>query len=590
MSTAWIQFARSMERSIRLRVLWALLAIGVCGGIALWIEPSEAKFVVRHFGYYFTLLASLGCVLYGAQLLRAVDWGQFKFSRIWPMLVSVFIGCWVLFSQADFGYKIAMDDYLLTQTAKSLHETREVARTEFGRPIGRDFVALEVEVDKRPWLYPFVVASLHDLVGYRTANPFIVNALAAVLFLVGAYFFGHHLAGCWAGVSAVLLWAGLPLLAQNATGAGMEMLNLLLLQGVLLLAVYYLQRPSRAAEGALSLMMVLLAYTRYESGLFVLPVALVIIVGWWREGRIFLSWGTVLAAPLLMGLLLQTQIYAVSESAWELNGEAASPFGVEALLNNIPHALYFFFSYTHNLANSLLLSLLGIPAVLAFYVMLRTELPKYWRSNPAGLITSLFGLFLLLHLLFVLSFHASQFDSPYVSRYALPIHWLFISSLIALLGYMTQRRPSVWRYVIGLAVIFILSFSLPMNSKAIFSRSNFLVNERNWLEELSEKGFESSSLVVDRFFPSWALLEQAALEPSVALLNSDRIREEVTVGKYPAVYLVERMEYRAGKFVPNLSEFEQLRERWPVELYTERSFQPFELTRVYRYAPTVVER
>jgi hypothetical protein len=589
MSTVWIQPSLDVLRASRWRILTAVLGVALCGCILLVSEPVVAQQAVRYFGYYFTLAASLGFLFYAVQLLRAVDWRGLKRSACWAGLGSVLLGCWLLFAQADFGYKIAMDEYLLTQTARGMHETREVARTEYGRQVGRSYSTITTEVDKRPWFYPFVVASLHDLVGYRSVNPFIVNVAAALLFLSGAYYFGYLLAGAWAGLSSVLLWVGLPLLAQNATGAGMELLNLCLLQWLLILAARYVQSPSAGAEGALSLVAVLLAYTRYESGLFILPVALVIVLGWVRSGRIILSWGTISAAPLLLGLALQTQVYAVSESSWEVAVAGTAPFGLDALLGNIPHALYFFFSYDHDLANSLLLSVLGIPAVLAFYVMLRTEFPKYWRNNPAGVVASLFGLFFGLHFLLVLSFHASQLDRPYVSRYALPVHWIFVVALVALTAYIAEKRPVAWRYLIGAAAIFILGFTLPINAKAIFSRSSFIVNERSWLEDLSAGQMESDSLVVDRFYPSWTLLQRAALAPQIALQYAERIEAEVRQGKYPAVYLVERMHYRAGRFVPNLPEFEALRAEWQVELFRERSFSPFELTRVYRYMPGAPE-
>lgn len=585
MIVAQAQSVFALSRSTRLRLLLGLLLLLLSTCVVFYPQPDMAREWIRHAGYYFTLLATLGLVGYLLKLARSMPAPSVVLRQHRWGVVGILVGSWVLFVQADFGYKIAMDEYLLAQTAVSMHESREVTRAEWGRTVGREFVVMEQTVDKRPWFYPFMVASLHDLIGYRPSNPFVVNALAAGLFLCGVYVFATLLAGRAAGVCAVLLWSGLPLLAQNATGAGMDLLNLLLLQCVLLLSVHYLQAPDRAREGALSMVAVLLAYTRYESLIFVLPVGIVILLGWWRTCKIGLSVGTLLAAPLLIGLGWQVLLYAQTESAWELQSSGVTPFGIAALVANIPHAVYFFFSWDHELANSCLLAVLGLPSVVAFYIMLRTEWVKFWKENPAGVVLSLFGLFLILHLIFVLSFHAAQLDSAYASRFALPVYCLLVFSIVAIAGYLAKRQAKVWSYLILLAGLFIISFTMPMNAKAVFSKSNFLVNERNWLEQLSRESFEPSALVVDRFFPSWILLEKPALEPSTALLNSDRIREEVTAGKYPAVYLVERMTYQNGEFVPNLHEFEQLRQTWNGELLAERSFRPFELTRVYRCVP-----
>jgi 4-amino-4-deoxy-L-arabinose transferase-like glycosyltransferase len=551
----------------------------------LWlVDPKQALLIVRFTGYYFILITSLGFVAYLIQASLSGVFNGISAKDLKIGVCAVMLGSWFLFVHADFDYKIAMDDYLLAGTAKQMHESREVARADFGRHMGNTFIPITLEVDKRPWFYPFIIASLHDLTGYREANPFIVNAVAGIVFLAGVYLFGYLLAGRMAGICAVLLWVTSPLLAQNATGAGMEMLNLLMLQILFLLATYYLRKPSRILEGALSLSAVLLTYTRYESGLLLVPVLIVILLGWWREKKILLAWGSVCASLLLLGVMLQTRIYAVTEASWELSAGAIAPFSLSALLENFPHALHFFFSADASLANSLLLSMFGLPAILAFFVMLRTEAVKYWKSNPAGLMTALFGLFLIVHLLIVLSFHASKLDSLFVSRYALPFHWLLVFALLALLAYIAEKRPAIWRVAIALTLFFTLIVTLPKNAKAIFSNKNFIVREYNWLELLSENTIDSKSLVIDQFTASWALREWAVLEPHVALLSAERIAAEIQSGQYPAAYFVERMHYQDDAFVPNYPVFAELHETFVMELIEERSFRPFELTRLYRLA------
>jgi len=570
------------ERRCRFRCLCAI-SILLMTFVCLWfIGPEQARLIVRTTGYYFTLVTSVGLCIYLFRWAQGLTFREIPAKELLVGVVSVLAGTWVMFVHADFDYKIAMDDYLLAGTAKHIHESREVARPEFGRHIGRTFVTMSAEVDERPWFYPFVVATVHDLVGYREANPFIVNAAAGILFLSGVYLFGSLLGGRVAGVCSVLLWVTSPLLAQNATGAGMEMLNLFMLQLLFLFAAFYLRRPCSELEGALSLIAVLLTYTRYESGLFLIPVAIVIALGWLRERKLILSWGTVLAAPLLLGVVLQTRIYAVTQSSWELSDSMDVPFSLSAIMKNFPHALNFFFGVDHGLANSLLLSLLGIPAILAFFVMLRTEAVKYWKSNPAGLVTALFGFFLIVHLLIVLSFHASELDSLFVSRYALPFHWLLVFALIALLAYAAEKWPVLWRGAIGICLLFVFAVTLPMNAKAIFSKQNFVVREYHWLEDLSRDSMAAHSLIIDQYTASWALREWSVLEPHVVLLHAERIRDEIVANKYPSVYFIERMHYDGTKFVADYPVFEQLHQRFAMELLDERSFRPFELTRVYR--------
>jgi hypothetical protein len=571
----------SLDRGwLRLGSALALLILTLA--VVCIVSPAEAKYVVRYGGYYFTLLGVILLLVYLMRAWRSEVFGRMRRQEVLIGFAAVLGGAWVVLIHADFGYKIAMDDYLLAATAKNLHESREVAFTSFGSHMGNTFVPSTSVVDKRPWFYPFVVASLHDLIGYRSANPFIINAGASIAFLGGVYVFAYLLAGRMAGLCAVFLWASVPLFAQNATGAGMEALNLCLLQGVLLLAVCYLRRPSSALEGALSLAAVLLTYTRYESGIFLIPVALLVFAGWWRVGRVLLSWGTVLAAPLLLAVALQTRIYAETQASWELAEGAVAPFSLNALLENIPHALHFFFSYDDGLANSLLLSVLGFPAILAFLVLLRTEALRYWKSNPAGIITAVFGVFLLVHLCVVLSFHASELDSPFVSRYALPIHVFFVFALIALCGYIAEKRPKVWAQLLTLTLLFILGFTLPMNAKAVFSKRSYIVRECYWLEELSREQLNPKGLIIDRYTVTWGLIERTALAPALALSNADTLAQAFASGEYPAGYVVERMHYENGEFVANLDSISGLHEVFGMKLLAERSFRPFELTRLYR--------
>jgi 4-amino-4-deoxy-L-arabinose transferase-like glycosyltransferase len=438
-----------------------------------------------------------------------------------------------------------------------------------------------VEVDKRPWFYPFLVSIVHDLTGYRETNAFLVNALAGIVFLAGAYLLGHRIGGTRGAVLSVLLWLTLPLLAQNATGAGMEMVNLLLIQALLLLSIRYLDRPDRAAEGALSLTAVLLAYTRYESALFILPVAIVIVLGWFRGGKILLSWGTILAGPLLVAVAVQNRIYSGTEHSWELIDGAVRPFSFAHIAENFPHALHFFFNAGDGLANSLLVSVLGVPAVLMFVLVVRREARSFWKERTEGLVLALFGLFLLVHLLVVLAFHASKFDSLYVSRYALPIHLLLVPAIVFVLCEKV-RAASVWKGIFTVAAVFLLTFTQPHKAKAIYTKRNFVVREMNWLRGLSASEMEAGGLVVDYYRVPWSLREWEVVTPAVAAANRKTILGRMEDRSYPAVYAVQRLDFEGGAFLDELPASAALLQSLEVELLDERSFRPFELTRLYR--------
>jgi hypothetical protein len=577
------EFFRCWANASKVRFCYALCLAIISGVVVLLLPQSAMQWVVKFSGYYFIVGILSGCAYYGWKtwLGRSGSTKMIRKDLLYGGL-AVLVGTWVVFVHATLDYKIAMDDYLLASTAKSLHETREVTMVTLGNYWGDAFLRQEVEVDKRPWFYPFCVSVLHDVFGYSESHPFIFNSIICVLFLGLVYIFGQWLGGRPAGVLSVLLWASLPLLSQNATGAGMEMLNLCMLQLLCVLSVLYLRRPCASLESLLSLTSVLLVYTRYESGLFIFPTIAVIALGWWRSGRVFLGWGTILSSVALIAVTMQTRLYSMNDAAWELGQGVSAPFGWDHLVANIPHALNFFFSYDMSLANSLLLGLLAVPAILAFMFLLRTELSVYWRENPAGLVSAIFIFFILLQFMITLSFHAGQLDQRFVSRYSLPFHFAIISATVAVLAYAAVRFRFVWPSSLTVAGMFILIFTLPSNSQGIFNNKNFVVREFNWMKALSENELKPKSLYVDRYTVFWSLNEVSVVSMPRFMSGLPVVKNYLDDHSFSEVYVIRRSKYSSLSFKSEDPLFDELQKSVSLELVAERSFRPLYLTQIYR--------
>jgi len=566
---------------------WAALIAGVAaaGAAIVWCSPRQAEAVVRHGGYWVLLAVFAAFAVYWARVATAWARSARKPRRLLlEVALAAAIGGAMVLLHGMFREKIAMDDYLLRATAKSLHEEREVAAVSFGRMRGNVFTPSETFVDKRPWLYPFLVATAHDFTGERRANAFAVNAAACVLFVGGAYVAGRWLAGRPGGWLSVGLWATLPLLTQNATGAGMAMVNLLMLQTVLLLAIHYARSPKADREAALVWAAVLLAYSRYESGVFLLPVGALLAWGWWRRGCLRPAWATVLAAPALIPVLLQTKIYSATQRFWELSDDASAPFGSEHLTANVPHALHFFFDPSHTLPNSLWIAVLGFPALLFFPFLFQKMDERLGGRRAAHGVFAVFLFFFLVHAAVILSFHASRLDQLYVSRYALPLHLPLVLAATAVLGAWARRGHgrAIWTGALTTTAAFFLAFTIPAKAKAIYTQRNHLVREELWLDALSENRLERRSMVIDRFTVPWGLRAWASLPPDVAALHAVRLRRERAAGEYTALYLVERSTLGPTGFEADVPAVKRLREAFATTVVAKRSFRPLERTRVHR--------
>src|SRR4029077_9326301 len=141
---------------------------------------------------------------------------------------------------------------------------------------------------------------LHDATGFRLANAFVLNGCLTVILLWLVHWFSARFAGRKAAAVALFLMATLPLLGETATSAAMDLLNLTMLALAASTAALYLEVPGPDRLSLLVLSTILLAQSRYESLLYVVCSAGVIVLGWFRIRRVVLSWLAVLSPFLLV--------------------------------------------------------------------------------------------------------------------------------------------------------------------------------------------------------------------------------------------------------------------------------------------------
>lgn len=569
---------------VRTRVLLAILFSVATFLLYALLDSHRSLQIIRFTGYHFVIIV-LSAILWYIWKGRSNLFTLFPGGRsVWLCLLPcIAIPLWLTFLYVPAGFKIAMDDYILASTAENLHEHREVLTTTRVKTKGKHFERSDGYIDKRLWAYPVLVSLAHDIAGFDLKNSVRVNILLYTFFLLGLYIFANRLYGIGAAIVSVLLAATLPLLSINGLGGGMEMLNVLLLLGLVILAGEYLHNPSRSLEGALCMVAVLLAYVRYEALLFVVPVLIVIVLGWLRSGKVFLSTGSILSSFLLLPLLLQLKQYMGNEAGWELAGGAEQAFALSHVTENVPHALFFLFSTDGSLANSPILSLLGAVSLVALPLVIRREWAGKIRENPNLQAVLIFSLFILLHLLVVLGFHASKFDSPFVSRYSLPLHLLLIFATIIFMSYCLRWSRKLWYWAAGALFVSLIGFTIPSLAKSEYLERNFAIKEQQWLEQQSETVLSTGSLVLDTYTIPWTLRERVALPPSLAEPNLEMIFTKMEFGIYSAIYYVERLSYAGGgAFQPISPSLVELTRELDLELIEEKSFRPFTLTRLHR--------
>jgi len=548
-----------------------------------WIEP-----VLRYGGYWIILAVFVLFAIQLGLLFRNRKNGKTATDGIF-FLGCMGLGIWLMAIHAEFHFKIAFDDYILVATSNSLHLNREFFVPTMGYWQDGDFLFNGGYLDKRPWFYAFLVSLVHDLSGMRVANAYWVNGVLAIVLLGLVYQLGKDVSNRFGGFISVLFLVSIPLVAQNATGAGMDMTNLCMLALTIYLGGRYLSEPGRITEGAFVASALLLVYSRYESLLYVAPAALVVLIGWVKSGRAWLAWPTLLSAALLTGYGLQYRFFKASTDLWELPGGVETPFGLHHLAENLPRAIYFFFNFDDTLANSTLVSLVGGICLLLFVLHCRREISGTWRERSIELSVAVFGLFICLNFLILLAYHDGKLDRLFASRLSLPFYLLLVLVSGAVLGRVAQAR---WARasLLALTALYILGWTLPMNSKAIFTLRNFVRHEIDWLTQGIGQTVGSNDLVIDHNSTPWTIERIASLRPKPVLQNLDWLQFRMEHGVFANVYLVERLNYRMRDGEVYLQKSSYPEGVLETELIAERSFRPFSLTRFYRVIDLHPER
>lgn len=507
-----------------------------------WILPADAGFKFVGSVGYWAMFALV--VVFGRACLPVLRdaWTEAKPGRFDAVVLAgvvAVVAVWCAHERP--GYKVLADEVLLSGTAMGMHYERLAAYPLRATDVQGSFQILSRAMDKRPLLFPWLLATAHDLTGYRPENVFYLNMVLAVVFLALVYAAGCKIGGGrWAGVTGVLLFAGLPLMAQQASGGGFELLNLLLIVATTLLAALYLERPDASRLEALVFAGLLLACTRYESILFLIPVVVVALSGWWRCGSVKLSWPLILSPLFLIIPLLQNRIFAEQSGAWQtqsLEG-VTEPFGLQYLGANLGHALAFFFEMDGHQPNSPLFALLGLLALPFFGLWAYGVARKGREASGAELAWVVMGAGLLgVNALYMVYFWG-QFDEPIIRRLSLPAHFLMLMA-ICVVGAQMWRGDRGWRVAASVAVGGLLLHGMPVMARQAYRTLYSPGVEMQVREEFLATLQDRNVLFIDNDSVFWILRKMAASPVEASKIKKDGLIYHLRNHSFASMYVFQ---------------------------------------------------
>lgn len=556
-----------------------MLLIGF--GAGLWAyfvaSPEVAEQIVNQAGYYVAAVVFFAFLYAALRIVRIRLPGKRYLSCL---AGAVVVASCLVFLHEDLGPKLAMEEYALASTSKSLAMERDVEVLTLGRNFNEYFIRADHYVDEQPWMYPFVVSLVHDFTGYRLMNNYLVNACLAIVLLSLSAGIAYRIGGLPAGMLAPFLWAALPLFSLQASGGGAEVLNLVLLLVVILCGFHYIEAPDGPRLNLLALAMVCLSFTSYHSLIYWLFVAVVVVLGWWRSQKVILPVG-LLVAPLLLAILAAHANFLTADVSMPGVGQdAESAYGLEYILPNLERAIYFLLATGDELPNAFLLGIGGVLFVpLSLLHALRSIRAKD-KTHDQSLVFVFLALAVIGQFLMTLAGREGQLTEKAAAN-VLPLFLLMIASILVGLSTSIKEGRRWWivYFVVG---VFILCVSLPNKAKGVYGKEDWLVREADWLELQAEENFEPMSLVVDQETIIWTLKEWHCITISEALSNLPRISAENERGKFPHIYLIDRASaaYDSEEQIKFKSENDLA--ELDITLIAEKSFQPLEMTRIYK--------
>jgi hypothetical protein len=556
----------------------AAVAAVYLGFIGLGVET--AGMLVKRFAYYVILLTFTlwGVMLWRLWAQRTPGGGPDRRELLVAGGVIALLSVMAINAE-PFRSKVLFDEFVLQSTAYNMHYFRDTATMVRGYDILGTFLSLDNYLDKRPNFYPFLISLVHDLTGYRAVNAYWLNAVLFPVTLGMAYYLGRRLAGRWGALLTVLLLGSLPLLGQNATGSGMELLNFCMILVVAALGGAYLRQPDRLRLSALVLGAVLLAQSRYESAVYVAPAGLIILVGWWKRGEIALSWTAVAAPLLLLPLALQNKVLNNTRWMWELKQDQETRFSMDYLAGNLESAREFLFSTTQRYANSLTLTILGALALGWLVVQLLRRRPALREADGDRLALFLIGLAAVASTVLVMFYYWSSFSDPMAARFSLPLYLVLTFAVVVVGAGLGRRLPALPALLTGVALLAVVSASSRF-AQPLYSHTG--IDEIEWERRFVAARPPGPRLILtNKSTLPWLLEKTPSILVGRAGLVADRLQAQLQDAVFTEILIMQSFRPTTPDGDHQMSPTDRLPKGFEIELLAERRFGT-KITRISR--------
>lgn len=554
-----------------MRCVLLVLVVLVSLVLGKWLfDDAKAVSLYASLGYWF-ITVNFACFLLCLPWRRMLSATrpQVMFGRSALLgLVAVLGSVFYVTSFESLGFKTVMDEHVIAATAQGLHLEGKATAAMRVHYEGDQFILSNEEVDKRPIFFPYLVSLVHDALGYDPHNSIRLNAyvLCPVLFAL-LYVLGCRIGGIASGIFLCVSMATIPLCSFIFLGGGLELLNLVLLVSLALLVMDFWSKPDARSCAALCFAATLLAQTRYESVIFIVPVALLIGLRWLRIKRVEVTWPLLLAPVFLIPYLWQHCIFSLNEAHWQL-GQKQQPFGLDYLPDNFVRSVHYFFNFDATVPNAWLLAggaLAAVAYLLWEMANRREEIRRLIATPWFALIVLMLGFVGLYGLLLGYSW---EFGSAVVQRLCLPLYLLMAILIVGAIASCRVYQRPLFIIIFGALSLYVVGYAYPVSSDRRFDMG-LGWQEFQLIEAMFDSGDLDSSAVYISENPSFFSVHRySILSNYLANANKDGVAQYIAnTGSRPVYVLTRHAQMGNGELVQQ--SFNRLDSEFELELFRE---------------------
>jgi hypothetical protein len=267
--------------STPLKITLALLSMALFGLLVLGVVESgyTERLFVR--GAYYLLMATVFCwagtYLYAARAVRSatiIAW----LKENWPGVVIAIAVTLVAWLAVQPELRILSDEAGLVGTSSNFCASRSAPFTVSGKCYYGSYWDIDVAVDQRPPLFPFLVSLLHVLFGSSYKHVFLFNLMVLPAFVLVSYRLAKGLYGATFATVAALLVVAHPMTLISVRSGGFDFFAAFFALLVIKSLLDHCRSPSPERLAILWMNLCMLAEIRYETGLFIPPVVVLLLL------------------------------------------------------------------------------------------------------------------------------------------------------------------------------------------------------------------------------------------------------------------------------------------------------------------------